>query len=187
MTDPPPPDSPLILQGQLLLAAPSLPDGVFHRSVVLLAAHSPADGAFGLVLNHPTGRIIGDLLTDEAFTALRDVPVHHGGPVDVEQLTFTAMWADAGGSLHWETRISADHAIEKINQPDTLVHAFVGHSGWSPGQLEGELCGASWIPARPRPNLVHLQHDLSLWGTLLRQLSPYHQVLAEAPSDPLQN
>ena len=175
------------LQGQLLLAAPSLGEGVFHRSVILLAAHSPGDGAFGLVLNHPTGRHIGDLLSDKAFAPLRNVPVHHGGPVEVEQLTFTAMWTDPSGELHWEARISADQAIERVKDPSILVHAFVGHSGWSAGQLEGELRGASWIPARPHPNLIRLEHDLSLWAALLRQLSPYHQILAEAPSDPLQN
>ena len=69
------------LAGQLLLADPSLRDGTFHKSVILLAEHSAEEGAFGLILNQPTGQTVGDLLQNKDFESLANVAVHHGGPV----------------------------------------------------------------------------------------------------------
>ena len=60
-------DAPIHLQGKILLADPSLHDGIFDRSVILLADHSADEGAFGLILNHPTGHSVGDFLKEQAF------------------------------------------------------------------------------------------------------------------------
>ena len=51
------PNLPIKLQGQLLIADPSLRDGFFNRSVILLTDHHYEDGANGLILNHPTGQL----------------------------------------------------------------------------------------------------------------------------------
>ncbi len=182
------PDHSIDLHGHLLLADPTLRDGLFHRSVVLLADHSATDGAFGLILNLPTGHLVGDLLKDETFSPLRKVPVHHGGPVAQEQLTFSAFWWNhEQDSLRWSIRISAEDAIAHSQRPGTLVRAFIGYSGWSPGQLENELRGQSWIASRPDPTLLGRIHDKTLWAQILRDLSPFHRILAEAPENPQVN
>ncbi len=185
--DPSKPDSPLQLQGYLLLADPSLRDGIFDHSVILLADHSPADGAFGLILNHPTGRMVGDFVTDKDLGQLRRIPVHEGGPVGREHLTFSVFWWSKKSGLRWAIRISAEDAVKHAHRPGRIVRAFVGHSGWSPGQLEGELKRSSWITTRPAPELLGADHDRSLWYGILRHLSPFHRVLAEAPAKPLLN
>ena len=46
------------LNGNLLIASPSLPD-YFHRSVILMVEHSE-QGAFGLVLNRPSETTVGE-------------------------------------------------------------------------------------------------------------------------------
>jgi putative transcriptional regulator len=178
------PDTPMQLQGKLLLADPSLRDGIFDRSVILLADHSVDDGAFGLILNHPTGHKVGDFLTDPMFDPLKNVAVHLGGPVSREHLTFSALWWSADDQLHWQVRIPAEAAIERSREPGTLVRAFVGYSGWTAGQLEGELRRNSWITTRPNSWLLGQSHDRDLWASILRSMSPYHRVLAEAPSEP---
>lgn len=181
-------NSPIQLQGQLLLASPALHDGVFDRSVILLAEHSLKEGAFGLVLNHPTGHVVGDLLTDESFAPLRQVSVHFGGPVARDQLTFSAFWwSQEHKRLRWAIRIPAEEAAQRSHQPGTLVRAYVGYSGWSPGQLENELQLHSWIAARPHADLFGQTHDKSLWAEILRHLSPYHRLISEAPEDPFMN
>ena len=181
------PDSPIQLQGYLLLADPSLRDGTFDHSVILLAEHSPAEGAFGLILNHPTGRVVGDFLTDKDFGLLSRIPVHEGGPVGREQLTFSAFWWNQKNGLRWSIRISAEDAIKHSHRPGTIVRAFLGHSGWSPGQIEGELRRNSWITTRPAPELLGSDHDRTLWYSILRHLSPFHRILAEAPANPSLN
>lgn len=155
---------------------------------MLLAEHSPKEGAFGLVLNHPTGHVVGDLLKDEAFAPLKKVAVHQGGPVSREHLTFSAFWwSKDKQALRWAIRISAEDAIAQSHRPGTLIRAFIGYSGWNPGQLEGEIRRNSWITARPDDELLGQEHDRELWAEILRHLSPFHRILAEAPEDPSLN
>jgi putative transcriptional regulator len=181
------PDSPIQLQGRLLLADPSLRDGIFNKSVILLAEHKSDQGALGLILNHPIGKTVGDLLPDEAFAPLRQLAVHEGGPVDRDQLTFSSFWWSKKLGLRWKLRISAADAVAHAHRPGRIVRAFVGYSGWTAGQLENELRRSSWIAARPQPNLLGQQHDRQLWVDLLSQVSPLHRILAEAPDDPSLN
>ncbi len=185
-SDPSTPDQPIRLKGQLLLADPSLRDGIFNRSVILLTEHSADEGAFGLVLNHPVGKVVGDLMPGSDFVKLRKLPVHEGGPVSREQLTFSAFWWTKSG-LRWQIRISAEDAVKLSTRPGTIVRAYLGYSGWTAGQLENELRHRSWIPTRPGPELLGQEHDRSLWAELLRPLSPLHRILAEAPEDPFLN
>lgn len=181
-----PPDTPIQLQGQLLLADPSLRDGTFHRSVILLAEHQTEQGAFGLILNHPTGKVVGDFLSGPEFASLKKLAVHDGGPVSQDQLTFSSFWWTKKG-LRWALRISTEEAVAHAHKPGRIVRAFVGYSGWTAGQLENELRRSSWITARPQPDLLGHEHDRGLWGELLRRLSPLHRILAEAPDDPFLN
>ena len=181
------PDLPIRLQGQLLLADPSLREGTFHRSVILLAEHAADQGAFGLILNHPTGKTVGDFLQGEDFAPLRKLAVHQGGPVGCDQLTFSSFWWSKKQGLRWAIRLSAADAVVHARRPGRIVRAFVGYSGWTAGQLENELRRSSWIAARPQPDLLGHPHDRGLWSELLRQLSPLHRILAEAPDDPSLN
>ncbi|MEM1084967.1 MAG: YqgE/AlgH family protein [Verrucomicrobiota bacterium] len=180
-------DAQIKLEGTLILADPSLRDGVFNRSVVLLAAHSAEEGAEGLILNHPTGHDVGHFLKDEAFAHLQRIPVHIGGPVSQEQMTFSAFWWNPTDGLHWQLRLPAHEAIERAKQPGIIVRAFVGYSGWTAGQLEGELRRDSWITAKPDASLFGKEHNPSLWSAILRDMSPYHRILAEAPENPESN
>jgi len=149
------PDQPIQLQGQLLLADPSLRDGIFDRSVILLTEHQLA--------------------------------VHTGGPVALDQLTFSSFWWSKKLGLRWAMRISAAQAMAHAHRPGRVVRAFVGYSGWTAGQLENELRRNSWTAARPQSDLLGRVHDRGLWADLLRQLSPLHRILAEAPDDPTLN
>ena len=180
-------DLPIQLQGKLLLADPSLRDGIFNKSVILLTQHSAAEGASGLILNHPTGKVVGDLLHGSEFNQIRHLAVHEGGPVAQDQLTFSSFWWSKKLGLRWALRISAKDAVLHAHKPGRIVRAFIGYSGWSPGQLENELRRNSWFPANPHPDCLGLPHDPSLWTDLLRRLSPLHRILAEAPEDPLLN
>lgn len=181
-THPAPPE----LENKLLLADPSLRDGTFNKSVIFLAEHSADEGAFGLVLNHPSGKNVGDLISDPDFLELWNLPVHFGGPVSRDQLTFAAIW-EKDSKLGFAPRISAEEAKAYLNQPGTLVKAFAGYSGWSKNQLEDELEQQAWTVANPGSELISLEHNVSLWRNLMRALSPYHRVLADAPDEILAN
>lgn len=185
--DPSKSDLPVTLRGSLLIADPSLRDGTFDRSVIVLTAHDAEEGAAGLILNHPTGHVVGDFLKSEDFVPLRHLAVHTGGPVMREQMTFSSFWWSKKLGLRWAMRISAKQAAEQARKPGRIVRAFIGYSGWSPGQLENELKRHSWFPVSPQPDLLGHAHDRSLWAELLRGMSPLHRILAEAPEDPFLN
>ena len=73
--------------GSLLLAAPSMLDPNFMHSLVVLCDHDEA-GAYGLVVNRPTGIALGKLLTDHPLAEDLHLPVHEGGPVGRDRLQF---------------------------------------------------------------------------------------------------
>lgn len=178
-----PTDAPIQLDGKLLIADPSLRDSIFNKSVILMAEHENDEGAHGIILNTPTGQTVGDLLKDEMFAPLKNLPVHVGGPVGQEHLHFAAFWLGDNQELRYVTRISAKDAITYTQQSGTLVRAFAGYSGWDAGQLEDELRKNSWITAQPTSTLLSSTHEKSLWRKLLREISPFHKILAEAPDD----
>lgn len=178
---------PTSLQGKLLLADPSLRDGTFDHSVILLTHHTAEEGAHGLILNHPTGKVVGDLLPAAEFGALRKVAVHNGGPVLPDQLTFSSFWWTPKRGLHWALRISKEEALEHSKRPGRIIRAFIGYSGWSAGQLEGELNRNAWHTIEARSGLLGNPHDDSLWSHLLASLSPFHRILTAAPRDPFLN
>jgi putative transcriptional regulator len=175
------------LQGKLLLASPSLADGIFNRSVILVADHNELDGAYGLILNQPSSHHVGDFLNHPEFASLARIAVHVGGPVAREHLTFSALWWTEEKGLRFATRLSAHDAIKHSTNPGTLIRAFIGYSGWAEGQLESEIQRDSWITADPSPELLGHTHDEDLWVATLRDLSPFHRILAEAPTDSSQN
>src|SRR3954447_2124695 len=80
------------LAGQLLIAAPSLVDPNFWRTVVLVLDHEP-EGANGVVLNRP-----GEQEARPSVPALADVlgedeRIHEGGPVQPEAVIALADYA----------------------------------------------------------------------------------------------
>jgi putative transcriptional regulator len=141
---------------QLLIAMPALRDPNFARGVTFLCQHGD-DGAMGLMINRLSEYRLGDVLAQmnlrSDLTDVIDAPVLIGGPVQPER----------GFVLHtptgdWESSFRISERISVTTSRDILVaiaagdgprHAVValGYSGWSPGQLEQELCDNHWLTA----------------------------------------
>ena len=174
------------LRGKLLLAAPILRDE-FRRTVLLVSLHTPNDGAYGFVLNRPTGKVVGDLLHAKAFEPLKKIPVFAGGPVMSDQLMFCSLWWTPKRGLNWAMRISAEEASRQSRRPGCMVGAYLGYSGWSPGQLENEMIRHTWYATEPSMDMLGVARDEGMWRTFLGRISPLHRILAEAPDDPFLN
>ncbi|GAA5495703.1 UPF0301 protein VC_0467 [Rubritalea halochordaticola] len=172
--------------GNLLLADPALRDGIFNKSVVYMFEHDRERGSAGFILNHHTGRNVGDLVDAKELKPLKDIPVYYGGPVQDQQLHFVSFsWE--GNKLVLDTEVSAEDAIILHHTGDSHLRAFVGHSAWSKGQLAGELDSESWFTAAPPRDLMDKTQDNSLWSYVLSHLSSYHQVVSLTPEDPFLN
>jgi putative transcriptional regulator len=145
------------LAGHLLIAMPGLTDPNFHRSVVLIGVHSSGDGAFGLVVNRPTGVPLDAVLDELGQTAGGDdLPeVLSGGPVETHQ--GFVLFEDAIGLIDDEV-LAMEGGVAVSGSTEVLAklvqrpagHRFylvLGYAGWSPGQLEQEIEENSWLVA----------------------------------------
>lgn len=174
------------LRGHLLVAHPTLLDPNFRRTVVLLSEHSPSDGAIGVILNRPLQKTVGDVRADLADDVLAAVPVFEGGPVEPDKLILTAWrWNLAEGTFQLYFGVAPEMIAELRAEEDSFeVRAFLGHSGWGGGQLEGELAEAAWLVAPLAEEQVETENLESLWKQLLKHLQPDLAFLADAPEDP---
>ena len=180
--------SSLGLAGSILIAHPSLLDPNFKRGIVFISAHASDEGAFGLVLNRPTGKTIAQFLPEESLGALARVPVFFGGPVAGDQLTIASFrWDEKSETVECKTHIALEDAWQLLNDGETVVRGFIGYSGWSAGQLEAELGQQSWLVQKPDEAVVSPERCLQLWQAIMSEQGPWFKLLAGAPDDPSLN
>lgn len=177
--------------GSLLVAHPGLGDPHFSKSVVLISAHTPQDGAVGVIINKALGKTLADLKPDFIGTSLQDVPLYVGGPVGSNELILTA-WrcprASNGGDLRLHFGISAEQAEElKESEPDLDIRAFLGYAGWSGGQLEAELREDSWVVTPIVCPVLKPKDGQELWKAILCMVKPKLAYMADMPEDPSVN
>ena len=174
------------LAGSLLLAHPCLRDPNFEKTVVFLSMHSPENGAFGVVLNRPSGRRLNELMPDQDLGLLAMAPVYLGGPVATDQLLLAAFrWEEtpAGGVWSWRHDLTFETASEAVQEEGTILRVFAGYSGWSQGQLEKELNHHTWVKHTPGPELLEPDLMEALWKGLLITHGPAFEFLVNAPEN----
>ena len=174
----------LSFAGSLLIAHPSMTEGYFSHTVILLMVHSGEEGSLGLVLNHPLDQTLGDYDQKFAGTELALVPLFNGGPVSRDQLIFVA-WkqTDNTGTMKLYFGIDESKAREIIeNDPEFELRGFFGYSGWSEGQLEEELEMDVWVLTQLSAQLSDLDNP-KVWQKLLASEGPEMRLLAGEPED----
>jgi len=175
------------LAGSLLLAHPSLKDPSFRKTVILLSSHSN-EGAMGVVLNRPLGRTLGSLNPSFALGALSEIPVFTGGPVQKDQVILCAWQIQSDGEgFRLYFGIDLEKAEQLLGVEGMELRAFLGYSGWTAGQLEGELAQETWVVMPIGAHLLELEADEGLWRGLLGSLDPEWKILADEPDDPSVN
>ena len=174
--------------GSLLISHPAMLDPNFKRTVVLLSAHSREEGALGVILNRPTRKCLGEIEDKFTFGPLAQVPIYEGGPVATDQILLVAWtWSESDSVFKLFLGIDPDRASELLEYSQATVRAFQGYSGWSGGQLEGEMSEDSWIPSQVKSRFVDELDGDSLWKKFLLELGPKYQLDANAPVDPSVN
>lgn len=173
------------LAGSLLVAHPSMLDPNFRRTVLLISAHSPGEGALGVIINRPLDKKVGELVTDSPPPALSEIPVFFGGPVQRDRLMFATLeWESVHGlKLNHDIDIAQAKQLEKKN----MVRAFVGYAGWSAGQLEEEMKQNAWVVQKPKRAALKPERLPKLWFEIMRGLGPWFKMLAAAPDYPSLN
>jgi putative transcriptional regulator len=179
------------LRGQLLVAAPSLLDPNFHRTVVLIAEHGD-EGAMGIVLNRES-----ELEVAEAAPSLGDLVepgarVHEGGPVQPTSVVVVAEFGDEGEQaativLEGIGFVGADADFDTLADDVERVRVFAGLAGWGPGQLESELEREDWITETATADDVFTPDPDGLWSAVLERKGGQYALVARMPEDPSLN
>ena len=150
------------LDGQLLIAMPSMGDPRFARSVIYLCAHS-ADGAMGIIINQRAPNInFTELLEQLNIVPPKDgislpaglhaMAVRLGGPVETGRgfVLHSADYFKAESTLPIDERVCLTATIDILRDiakgagPDKALLAL-GYAGWAPGQLENEIQANGWL------------------------------------------
>jgi putative transcriptional regulator len=159
------------LDGQMLIAMPSMGDERFARTVIYMCAHS-ADGAMGIVVNQPAANIsFSDLLVQLDVIPAKElielprraggVKVLKGGPVDTQRgfvlhsadffIENSTLPIDEGVCL--TATLDILKAIARGDGPASAVLAL-GYAGWAAGQLESEIHQNGWLHCAADPDLI---------------------------------
>jgi putative transcriptional regulator len=159
------------LDGQMLIAMPSMGDERFARSVIYVCAHS-TDGAMGIVVNQPAANVsFPDLLVQLDVIPAADliqlpsgaggVKVLKGGPVDTQRgfvlhssdffIESSTLPIDEGICL--TATLDILKAIARGSGPRSAILAL-GYAGWAPGQLENEIQHNGWLHCSADPELI---------------------------------
>ena len=67
------------------------------------------------------------------------------------------------------------------------IRFYVGYSGWSDGQLKGELNEKTWLTVKANRRLVFHKNYKEIWKESLRELGDDYGIMANYPIDPQLN
>jgi len=177
-------------RGKLLIAAPTLMDPNFVRTVVYVAEHSE-EGAMGLVLNRPATTTVAESAPELEELVDPSEPIYVGGPVQPQSVIVLAAFDDpraAGLLIDGDVGfLSAEEDFATSRAAAREMRVFAGHAGWGPGQLDAELEREDWIVEPPLPHELFSDEPEQLWGAVLTRKGGPFALVARMPLDPSVN
>src|SRR5579859_1215324 len=175
------------LDGQMLIAMPSMRDERFARTLIYICAHS-SEGAMGIVVNQPAANIKFpdllvqlDVISDSDLIQLPPsagaVQVLKGGPVEPGRgfvlhssdffIENSTLPIDDGICL--TATLDVLKAIAKGDGPGNALLAL-GYAGWGAGQLENEIQENGWLHCQADQELIFGPDIDGKYGKALRKL-----------------
>ena len=177
--------------GTLLLANTDLLEPTFRRSVIYVVEHNDC-GTLGVVLNRPSETAVYNVLPQWSSLATKPKAMFIGGPVKRDAalcLATLKVGTDPNGVAglrHVQGRmvmVDLDAEPESIAPLVEGVRIFAGYSGWTIGQLEGEIERDDWIVLSALPSDILVEPRVDLWGRVLRRQPLPLSLLATHPID----
>lgn len=177
-------------KGKLLVSEPFSQDAYFKRSVVLVTEHNE-EGTIGFILNKPVmitlKEVRNDLPEFEAHVSL-------GGPVSPNTIHYIHKLGDMipnsvniFGNVYW----GGDFEVMKqllasgqVSKDD--IRFFLGYSGWSPNQLDGELQRNSWIVTDAIEEKI-MENTEYFWKDVLKYIGGKYKLWPNFPENPKLN
>ncbi len=182
--------APSLGKGIFLIASPALRDPNFRQSVVLLCEHGP-EGALGVVVNRPTAMHISEVLPQVPVLESQRHVLFSGGPVQPNHVLLLYRLTQEPPDTHHVfdgVYLGGDTtSLERVLATPAGTEAFrayLGYSGWGPGQLEQEMKTGSWITLPADPTVVFEKDPSRIWPDILRSLGKPYDLYADMPIEP---
>ncbi len=171
------------LNGQILLAMPSIGDPRFNKAAIYICAHDEK-GAMGIVINNVLkglefGSLLKDLEIESNITLperLQHLPVICGGPVETARGFLIhsddfkqADTIEVQEDIFVTGTIDALTALTENQSPKNMIFAL-GYAGWGAGQLEQEVRENAWLTLPATPELVFSKKAGHIWDLGLSTL-----------------
>ncbi len=160
----------------MLISMPQLADPNFSRTVVLLCQYD-TEGAFGLIVNRPMAQPAHEMVHTVPELEIRDdVHLFTGGPVEPMRawvLTSRPSLDEDATEVAEGVFLSASPAAIRTalqTPPGRDVKVVVGYSGWSAGQLDGELAQSSWLLLPVGADLIFGSAPTKMWAQAIARL-----------------
>ena len=152
-------------------------DPLFESTVILICEHDE-NGAMGLVINKEIKKnnvSFSNTENDkELIKTLNDNKLFIGGPVLTDRILFLHSLKKAPESIivNKEVSVSSDLNVLNLvrNSSDQEYKLFLGHSGWSQGQLEREIENGDWLLQKSINSLIFEKSTDHIWHIAVNSL-----------------
>lgn len=164
-------------KGMLLIANEQLTDPRFRDRVVLLIQHD-TQGSAGLVVNRTSRLPLATILPQGSKLAEQGMTLSYGGPVEPQTLLALV-------KVRNNPPEPADEIVDGLyvtglgvldEWPDfadevLAYRAFVGYTGWAPGQLNTEMQRGDWHLLPADEESLFADEGVQLWERLRKTVS----------------
>lgn len=177
--------------GSLLVSSTELVEPTFRRTVIYIIEHNDA-GSLGVVINRPSEAAVHNVLPQWAALTAAPKALYVGGPVkrDAALCLATVKPGVEVDGIRGIRRVDGRVVMIDLDSDPAAIaplvdgmRIFAGYSGWTLGQLEGELERDDWIVVSALPSDIVGPPRVDLWARVLRRQPLPLAMLATHPID----
>ena len=158
------------LKDHFIISLPHMKDPLFEKTVIFICEHDK-HGAMGLIINKEINKKDISLSNQEnhkdLIKVLNETKLFIGGPVLTNRILFlhTIKKIADSISISKEVCVSSDIDTLKsiVNTSNNQYKIFLGHSGWSEGQLEREIENGDWLIQKSINSLIFEKKIDHIW------------------------
>ncbi len=165
-------------KGMFLVAKDQILDPRFRDRVILLIQHDN-QGSAGLVVNRASRLPLKSVLSQESQLSEKDKTLSYGGPVEPNTLLALVKVrnhppepADIVMDKVYITGVGILDGWPDYQREVVDFRAFVGYTGWAPGQLNAEMERGDWDVLPADEDNIFSARDESLWESLRDKINP---------------
>ena len=152
-------------------------DTLFKKTVIFICEHDK-HGAMGLIINKKINKkdisFSNQENDKELIKVLNENNLFIGGPVLTDRILFlhTIKKITESISISKEVSVSSDIDTLKsiVSTSNQQYKLFLGHSGWSKGQLEREIENGDWLIQKSINSLIFEKNIDHIWDKATNSL-----------------